>query len=116
MKKNQRNPKSDNRYEIVAGEGNIILRAGFLTRTITIDSTNLISTNLLINGNNVMDKQSNEFAVSFYAASPNAKPVGIKEGDVKSSLDEVGTDNLTDVLKYKQEKGFGYAMDSSEIH
>ena len=105
VKKNQ-NLKSGEKYEIVAKGSDIILRAGLLARTITINETNVISKNLLINGGNVLDKPSSELAVSFYAASPDAKPLGIKEGDVKGSLEEVGIANLTDVLKYKEEKGF----------
>lgn len=104
--RNQSAHKQDTRYEIVTHGRDIIVRAGSLMRTITLDGTNLITAGLLWNGSNLLDKPSKEMAVTFYEASPNIKPVGIRDGDVKSSLDEVGTDKLTDVLKYKEEKGF----------
>lgn len=98
--------KSNDRYEIIENGWNIIIRAGCLERTITLDGTNITSKNLLISGNNVFDRASSEMSVSFYEASPDTEPIGIKAGEVKESVEEAGMSNLTDILKSREENGF----------
>lgn len=98
--------RSNDRYEIVEKGDTIVLRAGCLERILEVNGTNISSKNLLINGENVFDRPSSEISISFYAASPDAEPAGIKPGDEKGSVEEAGMSHLTDILKSGKENGF----------
>jgi hypothetical protein len=93
-------------YGITAQNNTIILKAGILERTIRIEKTAVRAGQLRIDGTNVLDPSSQEMNIAFYAANPDAKPVGIKPGDQKANSVETSTANLTDVLKLKEGQGF----------
>lgn len=96
----------EDEYKIVAVNNTIKIRAGILERDIIISGSSVTTGSLMLDGGNLLDKASKEFSVSFHMAYPDAKPVGIKQGDVAGLNIQAATSNFTDILKNAEGKGF----------
>ena len=78
------------RYAISVLGNQVVIQAGILERTFSIDGSGLRSSKLLVNGNNLLADNSNEISVRLQFASPNARPVGIRDS-FKGEITQVAT-------------------------
>jgi hypothetical protein len=89
-------PKGNSRYSITVKEKHIEIIASILVRKIDITGNRVKTTNLSVDGNEILSMLSPEFRITFQRADPNRRPVGLKlSGDKPEWADGSGRSDVT---------------------
>ena len=67
--------------EIAAGNEQILLQAGIVSRTISTAGRNIKTTSFVVSQNELLESESPELAFTVYFANPNLQPIGVKPAE-----------------------------------
>lgn len=93
--------------ESAAGDGEIVLRAGLLARTISTEGGDLSTADLSVAGQSLLARPGEEFSARFQFASPNREPVGLTREEAGEIVTRAGfqkTDVLTVVDRARKDQ------------
>ncbi len=111
--------KSLQEWVIQVEENHVLIKAGILERHIQLSENSVATDSVLVNGENIAGKNTNEFSVVFWKASPNAEPQGMDYSSEAGVDQQDAVKNQTDALavekSVKQQEDFVGWVDSASV-